>query len=103
MIDILELSIIHSTQSVITIEGKSKSWPCKIIHGLIVTPLFDKPSIKLPQGVMQESIPNAEDQVPFREDVANTVGFQHLAYRLRTKTSDWTIFLLIGRDCIEAQ
>ena len=64
VIEIPDSSISHSTQSVITIDGPSKARPCKIIHGLIITPLASQPAIELPPAVMQNSIPKAVDQVP---------------------------------------
>ena len=103
VMDIPDSSISHPTQSVTTIEGASKARPCKIIHGLIITPLDGQPAIELPPSVMQNNIPSAIEQVPSRNDVANTAGFQHLAAKFPEKNHDWPTLLLIGRDCIEAQ
>ena len=92
VLDIPVSSTRTSTQSTITIEGQSRPQPCKIIHGLIITPLDGRRAIKLPPVVMQHSIPDSVDQVPSPEDVAETVGFQHLAGYFPKRT-------LIGRHC----
>ena len=70
VLDIPDSSVSLATQSVITINGKSKAEPCKIIRGLIITPLDGQPAIKLPPAVMHNSIPNAVDQIPSRMDVS---------------------------------
>ena len=103
VLDIPVTSTRASTQSTITIEGQSRPQPCKIIHGLIITPLDGRRAIKLPPVVMQHSISDSVHQVPSPEDVADTVGFQHLAGYFPKKNPNWPTLLLIGRDCLEAQ
>ena len=79
VLDIPDTSIMASTQSTITIEGQSRPKPCKIIHGLAITPLDGRRVIKLPPVVMQNDLPDSVEQVPSPGDVADTVGFEHLA------------------------
>ena len=54
-----------------------------------MTPLDGQPEIALPPAVMQNTIPDALDQVPSREDVANTPGFKHFASKFPEKQDSW--------------
>ena len=103
MLDIPDTSIKASTQSTITIEGQSRPRPCKIIHGLAITPLDGRRVIELPPVVMQNDLPDSVDQVPSPDDVADTVGFEHLAGYFPEKNPNCPTLFLIGRDCLEAR
>ena len=102
-IDIPKASAVASTQAAITINGQSPPKPCQIIHGLIVTPLDGQPAVPLPRAIMQNPIPDALNQIPSKQEVANTVGFESFAKHFPEKNYSWPTLLLIGRDCVPIQ
>ena len=92
-----------STQATITIEGPSKEKPCHILEGLVLKPLDGQKPITLPPATMQNKIPEAWDQVPTRQEVANTKGYERFAEYFLDKKMKLPTLVLIGRDCMPAQ
>ena len=103
MMDMPNSQLRESSLATITVQGTSSRAPCHLINGLIVSPLEGDSSITLPPTYIQNTLPNAIDQVPSRKAVASTPGFKHLADRFPAKDVNWPTLLLIGRDCVEAQ
>ena len=92
-----------SVQATITIDGPSKAKPCHILEGLVLTPLDGQKPITLPPATMQNKIPEAWDQVPTRQEVANTKGYEQFAEYFLDKKMKLPTLVLIGRDCMPAQ
>ena len=94
-----------SVQSTVTIEGPSKEKPCHILEDLILQPIDGQKPITLPPAIMQNKIPEAWNQVPSREEVANTRGYEQFAEHFLDKKCWGKVptLVLIGRDCMPAQ
>ena len=94
-----------SVQSTVTIEGPSKEKPCHILEDLILQPIDGQKPITLPPAIMQNKIPEAWNQVPSREEVANTKGYEQFAEHFLDKKCWGKVptLVLIGRDCMPAQ
>ena len=91
-----------SMQGIITIDGESAAKPCHIVHNLVVTPLDGQPNISLPPAIMQNTIPDASDQVPSRKEVEQTPGYAEYAPHFQESIGLPTI-AVIGGDCMSAQ
>ena len=78
-LDIQPSHLSKTTLSTTTVQGTSPAQPCRLIHGLVVTPLDGTTKIPLPPAYAHNSLPNVLHEVPSRDTVATTHGLEHLA------------------------
>ena len=95
--------LAQDTLATSTVQGESKPVPCQVIEGLYVTPLAGDIKVMLLATTIMNPLPNAIDDVPSPDDVANLPGLGRYAKHFPPKNPRWPTILLIGRDCIAAQ
>ena len=69
----------------------------------MTAPVDGQEPIVLPPAVMQNKIPEAWSQIPTKEDVANSKGYERFAQYFTDKKRHLPTLALIGRDCMPAQ